>query len=173
MARGVVGDAGSSQRMEQVDSPFFGELVIRARVWWSGCVPVGCWAACSSGSIRVGPVITGTGGLLPASLEERPLERGLAAGLTGHLGLWEGRVGSVGASQHGEAGAAKDRRPRRWGPPGPVVPRGRAGSLARRRVAQGGQRRPGRPGFDDHQLVRPGMTVRDSATTWRRRSVRT
>ena len=24
-----------------------------------------------------------------------------------------------------------------------------------------GQRRPGRPGFDDHQLVRPGMTVRD------------
>ena len=74
-----------------------------------GCVRRGCWAVCSSGSIRTGPVITGTDGLLPASLEEWPLERGLAAGLTGHLGLWEGRVGSVGASQHGETGAAKDR----------------------------------------------------------------
>ena len=74
-----------------------------------GCVRRGCWAVCSSGSIRTGPVITGTDGLLPVLLEGRPLERGLAAELTDHLGLWEGRVGSVGASQHEETGAAKDR----------------------------------------------------------------
>ena len=57
----------------------------------------------------MGLVITGTGGLLPALLEKWPLERGLAAELTDHPGLREGRVGSVGASQHEEAGAAKDR----------------------------------------------------------------
>ena len=51
---------------------------------------MGRWTACSSGSIRAGPVITGTDGLLPASLEERPLERGLAAELTDHQGLREG-----------------------------------------------------------------------------------
>ena len=86
----------------------------------------GRWTVCSSGSIRAGPVITGTDGLLPTSLEERPLERGLAAELTDHLRLWEGRVGSVSASQHEEAGV----RPRtvdlgggalrdRWPPTGP------------------------------------------------------
>lgn len=109
-------------------------------MWWSSCVPVGCWAVCSSGLIRVGLVITGTGGLLPALLEEWPLERGLAAELTGHLGLWEGpgrfrwRVPA-----RGSGSAAKDCRPRRWGPPGPVAPMV-LGGLARRR---GGQRKGG------------------------------
>ena len=48
--------------------------------------------------------ITGTDGPLPALLKEWPLERGLAAELTDHLELREGRVGSSGASQHDEAG---------------------------------------------------------------------
>ena len=50
---------------------------------------MGRWTACSSGSIRAGPVITGTNGLLPALLKEA-LERGLAAELTDHLGYERG-----------------------------------------------------------------------------------
>mgnify|MGYP001683145375 CR=1 FL=1 len=83
----------------------------------------GRWTVCSSGSIRAGPVITGTDGLLPTSLEERPLERGLAAELTDHLGYDRGRVGSVGASQHEEAGVRPRPLIRRWAPSRPVVPR--------------------------------------------------
>ena len=52
--------------------------------------------------------ITGTDGLLPALLKEA-LERGLAAELTDHLGLRQGRVGSVGASQHEERDHGQDR----------------------------------------------------------------
>lgn len=54
-------------------------------------------------------MITGTDGLLPALLKEWPLERGLAAELTDHLELREGRVGSVGASQHEERDHGQDR----------------------------------------------------------------
>ena len=101
------------------------------------------------------------------------LERGLAAELTDHQGFWE------------EPGRLRRRVPTRGtGPrPRPLTsevgpfetggrPRCRAGSFTPRRVAQGGQCRPGRPGFDDHQLVRRGMMVRESATAWRSRSGR-
>lgn len=94
-----------------------------------------------------GPVITGTGGLLPALLEEWPLERGLAAELTGHLGLWEGpgrlrrRVPTRGS---GSAAKTVDSK---VGPSGTGGPHGagRARS-APRRVAQGGGAGPGGPG---------------------------
>ena len=46
---------------------------------------------------------------VPRFARRAALERGLAAGLTDHPGLRDGRVGSSGASQHEEAGAAKDR----------------------------------------------------------------
>lgn len=98
----------------------------------------------------------------PRFAQRVALERGLAAELTDHQGFWE------------EPGRLRRRVPTRGtGPrPRPLTsevgpfetggrPRCRAGSFTPRRVAQGGQCRPGRPGFDDHQLVRPGMTVRD------------
>lgn len=51
------------------------------RVGGCGCGGCGCvrrrrWTVCSSGSIRAGPVITGTNGLLPALLEEWPWNAG-------------------------------------------------------------------------------------------------
>ena len=114
-------------------------------MWWSGCVPVGRWTVCSSGSIRVGPVITGTGGLLPASLEERPRERGLAAELTDHQGFWEepGRLRRRVPARG--SGSGQGPLIRRWGPPGPVAAGG-PGGLARPAAASArGRRRPGRP----------------------------
>ena len=114
-------------------------------MWWSSCVPVGRWTACSSGSIRVGPVITGTGGLLPASLEERPRERGLAAELTDHQGFWEepGRLRRRVPARG--SGSGQGPLIRRWGPPGPVAAGG-PGGLARPAAASArGRRRPGRP----------------------------
>ena len=92
----------------------------------------GRWTVCSSGSIRAGPVITGTDGLLPALLKEA-LERGLAAELTDHLELWEepGRLrrrvptrgsgsaaktvdSEVGPFETGGPPAGRARSPRAW-----------------------------------------------------------
>ena len=78
-----------------------------------------------------------------------------------------------GASQHEEAGVRPRTVDSQAGPSGTDGPSwGRAGSLDAAAGSARGQRRPERPGFDDHQLVRPGMTARESATTWRPRSVR-
>ena len=93
----------------------------------------------------MGPVITGTGGLLPASLEERPRERGLAAELTDHQGFWEepGRLRRRVPARG--SGSGQGPLIRRWGPPGPVAAGG-PGGLARPAAASArGRRRPGRP----------------------------
>ena len=101
-------------------------------------------------------MITGTDGLLPALLEGRPLERGLAAELTDHLELREGRVGSSGASQHDEAGVRPRPSTSEVGPFETGGPQGQGGLVHPAAGSPRGQRRPGRPGFDDHQLVRRG-----------------
>lgn len=90
-------------------------------------------------------MITGTGGLLPASLEERPRERGLAAELTDHQGFWEepGRLRRRVPARG--SGSGQGPLIRRWGPPGPVAAGG-PGGLARPAAASArGRRRPGRP----------------------------
>ena len=88
------------------------------------------------------------------------LERGLAAELTDHLGYERGESAPSARpnTRNGTTAKTVDSEV------GPFEtggrPRGRTGSFTPRLVRKG-QRRPGRPGFDDHQLVRPGMTVRD------------
>ena len=93
-------------------------------------------------------MITGTDGLLPALLKEA-LERGLAAELTDHLGYDRGRVGSVGASQHEEAGVRPRPLIRRWAPSRPVVPR--PGGLVH--PAAGSARDSAGPGGLDSMII--------------------
>ena len=78
----------------------------------------------------------------PRFAQRVALERGLAAELTDHLELREGRVGSVGASQHEEAGAAKT-VDSEVGPFEIEVPRDRAGSFTPRLVRKGQRRLDG------------------------------
>ena len=83
------------------------------------------------------------------------LERGLAAELTDHLGYERGESAPSARpnTRNGTTAKTVDSEV------GPFEtggrPRGRTGSFTPRLVRKG-QRRPGRPGFDDHQLVRRG-----------------
>ena len=106
-------------------------------------------------------MITGTGGLLPASLEERPRERGLAAELTDHLGYERGesapsarpntRNGTTAKTVDLGGGPLRDRWP-------PMVPGGLVHPAA---GSPRGQRRL--DGLDSMiiSLYAGGMTVRD------------
>lgn len=68
-------------------------------------------------------MITGTDGLLPALLKEA-LERGLAAELTDHLGYERGESAPSARPNTTKRECGQDRRPRRWGPSGPVAAHG-------------------------------------------------
>ena len=95
----------------------------------------------------------------PRFAQRVALERGLAAELTDHLGYERGES-APSARPNTRNGTTAKTVDSEVGPFETEVPRDRAGSFTPRLVRKG-QRRPGRPGFDDHQLVRPGMTVRD------------
>lgn len=127
-------------------------------MWWSSCVPVGRWTACSSGSIRAGPVITGTNGLLPALLKEA-LERGLAAELTDHLGYERGES-APSARPNTRNGTTAKTVDSEVGPFEIEVPRDRAGSFTPRLVRKGQRRLDGLDSMII-SLYAGGMTVRD------------
>lgn len=90
----------------------------------------------------------------PRFAQRVALERGLAAELTDHLGYERGES-APSARPNTRNGTTAKTVDSEVGPFEIEVPRDRAGSFTPRLVRKG-QRRPGRPGFDDHQLVRRG-----------------